>query len=169
MSTELSVRCAGPRDIAEVDVLLARSYPVLLKPDYPPSVLVTALPLISRVQPTLVTCGTYYVVEEVHTGALVGAGGWTPGSPGRGRTSPALGHIRHVVCDHRQTRCGIGRMLMHRIFQSASDAGIAKLECLSTRTAVPFYAALGFVKDRAVDVPLRAGIVFPAISMHRTL
>lgn len=58
------VRSAAKGDIAAVDALLARTYPRLLKPDYPPSVLVTALPLISRAQPALVTSGTYYVAAS---------------------------------------------------------------------------------------------------------
>ena len=49
----IRVRPAERSDMAAVDALLARSYPRLLKPDYPPSVLVTALPLISRAQPAL--------------------------------------------------------------------------------------------------------------------
>jgi hypothetical protein len=51
------VRVAGPVDIAAVDALLARAYPRLLKADYAPSVLVTALPRIARAQPGLVAAG----------------------------------------------------------------------------------------------------------------
>ena len=58
------IRPSTLSDLAAVDALLARTYPKLLKADYPPSVLVTALPLISRAQPKLLTCGTYYVVED---------------------------------------------------------------------------------------------------------
>jgi len=60
----MDIRATTKADIPAVDALLARAYPVLLKPDYPASVLVTALPLISRAQPGLVTCGTYYGVFD---------------------------------------------------------------------------------------------------------
>ena len=43
MSEELTVRVAHPGDLAALDALFARTYPSLLKHDYPPSVLVTAL------------------------------------------------------------------------------------------------------------------------------
>ena len=72
----IAVRTARSGDLAAVDAVLARAYPRLLKPDYPPSVLVTALPLISRAQPSLLASGTYYVVED-DAGQVVGAGGWT--------------------------------------------------------------------------------------------
>ena len=58
---------------------------------------------------------------------------------------------------------------MARVEAQARDAGITRLECLSTRMAVPFYAALGFRVLGPVEVPLRPGIVFPAVAMIRVL
>ena len=159
----LNVRVAGKADIAAVDALLARVYPRLLKPDYPPSVLVTALPRISRAQPGLVTCGTYYVVEEA--GQIIGAGGWTRAVLGGGKPQPGLGNVRHVVTDDRAVRRGVGRALMRHVFAMARAAGIDRLDCLSTRTAVPFYAAMGFVGQRPVTIALSPGIDFPAVAM----
>ncbi|WP_424969497.1 GNAT family N-acetyltransferase [Dinoroseobacter sp. S76] len=164
----LTRRVATARDVAAVDALLARSYPVLLKPDYPPSVLVTILPVISRAQPALVTCGTYHVVEE--GGEILAAGGWTRGAPGGGTVTPGLGHIRHVVTDHTRTREGLGRRLMKDIMEEAQEAGQTRLEALSTLTAEPFYAALGFVSLERVDVPIGpAGLRFPAVRMEAPL
>lgn len=90
-TSTLTVRLAGRADLALVDALLARSYPALLKADYPPSVMVTAVPLIARANPGLVTSGHYYVVTD-ETGRVVGAGGCTPGrrpvgAAGRSATS----------------------------------------------------------------------------------
>lgn len=156
MAAVLAIRTATPDDLAPLDALFARSYPKLLKPDYPPSVLVTALPMISRAQPALLASGTYFVAELA--GEIVGAGGWTPA---RGGT----GNIRHVVTDARHVRQGIGRTLMLRVLQSARQAGIHLLHCHSTRTAVPFYRALGFVELGPMAVELAPGISFPAIRM----
>lgn len=163
----LTIEVAQSRDLAEVDVLLARSYPVLLKPDYPPSVLVTALPLISKANPRLLVSGTYYVARL--DGVLVGAGGWTMAAPGGARARGRVGHIRHLVTDHRQTRRGVGRALMARTFEEAAAAGVKRLEAQSTRTAVPFYAAMGFEALGEIAVPLRPGITFPAVAMARAL
>ncbi|WP_371810250.1 GNAT family N-acetyltransferase [Ruegeria sp. HKCCD8929] len=159
---ELLVRPSTAADIAAVDALLARAYPKLLKHDYAPSVLVTALPLISRAQPALLTCGTYYVAEG--DGAILGAGGWT-----RDRSLKELGHIRHVVTDDRAVRRGVGRAILSHILIQAGAAGITELECWSTFTAEPFYAAMGFRSEGPMEVALQPGISFPAIRMRQSL
>ncbi|MEM9583805.1 MAG: GNAT family N-acetyltransferase [Pseudomonadota bacterium] len=159
------IRPTTQRDIAAVDALLAASYPALLKRDYPPSILVTALPLISRAQPKLVTCGTYFGVFDA--GEIVAAGGWTRAAPGGARSDARLGHVRHLVTDHRLTRQGYGSALMRHILADAQSAGIGFMACQSTLTAAPFYRAMGFDGEREISVPLRAGIEFPAISMGR--
>ena len=168
MTDTLIVRPATPDDLAGVDALLGRSYPVLLKGAYPPSLLVTAIPLISKAQPRLLASGTYFVVEDGDE--IVGAGGWTraaPGFGGPGRTG--VGNIRHVVTDHRRVRRGIGRKLMTRVLSSARDAGVHRMDCLSTLMAEPFYAACGFQTIGPVTLNLRPGIDFPAIHMRRLL
>ncbi len=158
MTETFVIRPGRHQDIAPLDALFARSYPKLLKPDYPPSVLVLALPLISRAQPALITCGTYFVAEA--GGRILGAGGWTP------RRQPKTGDIRHLVTDDRHTRKGIARALFDRIFISACAAGITLLTAKSTRTAVPFYQAMGFTTLGPIEVDLRPGISFPAIQMQ---
>jgi GNAT superfamily N-acetyltransferase len=169
MATDnITLRRAGPSDLDAVETLLARSYPRLLKQAYPPSILVTAVPLLSRANPALLASGTYFLVESGDK--VVGAGGWTSSEPGTGRTgAPATGHVRHVATDPERTRSGIGRALMAHIFDDARAAGITRLDCLSTLMAVPFYAACGFEAVGPVTVPLRPGIEFPAVRMHRSL
>ena len=163
-----TIRATTKGDIAAVDALLARSYPALLKADYPPSLLVTAIPLISKAQPNLVTSGRYFGVFDAD-GALAGAGGMTLGAPKGYVAGAGIAHVRHVVTDHRRTREGIGRVLMEHLFTVAIDDGARRLHCLSTRTAVPFYSALGFERLRPVTVPLRPGIDFPSVLMHRAV
>lgn len=163
----LSVRVTTAADLAAVDALLARSYPMLLKADYPPSILVTAIPLISKAQPALLTSGRYYVVED--ESGIVGAGGVTASPPRGWRAEATTGHIRHVATDPARTRQGIGRRLMAHLFEVARGDGLTRLEALSTRTAVPFYAAQGFAEIAAVSVELRPGIDFPSVLMQREL
>jgi hypothetical protein len=76
----LTIRTARPADLGAVDSLFASSYARLLRQDYPPSVLVTALPLIARAQPRLLSSGSYYVAVAAD-GAVLAAGGWTWGGP----------------------------------------------------------------------------------------
>lgn len=162
MTDVLSVRPAAAVDLAAVDTLLARSYPRLLKADYPPSVMVLAVPLLARAKPRLVSCGTYYVVED-GAGCILGAGGWT-----RNGVSD-VASVRHVATDPDAVRRGVGRALVSHIVAAARGAGVARLDCLSTRTAVPFYAAMGFQTLGAVEIHLAQAISFPAVRMLRRL
>lgn len=154
---------ATAQDIPAVDALFARSYPSLLKHDYAPSMLVLALPRISRAQPALISSGTYYLVRR--NDAVVGAGGWTIAAPGDGQIKRGVGHIRHVATDPDATRQGVGRALMAHIIDHTKNQGLRYLECLSTRTAVPFYEAMGFAVRAKVTVPLAPGIDFPSVEM----
>lgn len=163
MAETLRVRVARPGDLAVLDAMMARSYPKLLKADYPPSVLVTALPLISRAQPRLLASGSYYVCEA-EGGEILGAGGWTP-VPG----TRDLGDVRHVATDDRHTRRGVARAILLHVFATAHAGGIRRLQCKATRTAVPFYRAMGFVEQGGLEIELRPGIHFPAIAMSRGL
>lgn len=167
MTETSTVRPATREDLGAIDALLSRSYPALLKRDYLPSVLVTAIPLISRANPALVSSGTYFVAEA--GGEILGAGGWTPDAPPGGTSQKRIGHIRHVVTDHRQIRKGLGRKLMAHIVSDAASAGIKQLECFSTLTAEPFYVACGFRTLGPMSVTLRKGIDFPAVHMRRFL
>ncbi len=178
-SSTIAVRTATPGDFAAVDALLARSYPRLLKADYPPSAIVLAVPLIARARPELLASGTYFVAEDA-AGAIVGAGGWT----GRG-TRPArtaedrgdslagrTGDVRHVVADDRCLRQGIGRAILTRVFDTARAEGLTSLACLSTRTAVPFYRALGFCSwgpAPEMVITLAPGVGLPVRPLRRFL
>lgn len=168
MDHTLTLRRARKTDLDSVDALLARSYPRLLRPDYPPSVMVMALPLIVRARPELLDSGRYFVAET-EDGLLVGAGGWSVASPVGGTEQPSVAHVRHMAVDPGHVRRGVARAIMGEIIVDTLRHGIRWLDCLSTRTAVPFYEALGFRVLHEVQVNLRPGIVFPAIRMMRQI
>jgi GNAT superfamily N-acetyltransferase len=167
---KITLRPATPADLAAVDTLLARSYPRLLAADYPPSVMVTAVRIIARARPELLASGRYFLAVE--GGRLLGAGGYSLAAPGarggpQGEVEAGTAHIRHLATDPDALRRGIGRALMQRIFKAAGAEGVQRYDSLSTRTAVPFYAAMGFRAVAEVEVPLAAGVGFPAIRMVR--
>ena len=136
--------------------------------------MVLALPIIARARPELLASGRYYLAFS-GVGRLLGAGGWSAAAPGpsdrpEGREAGGrIGHVRHVATDPMALRQGVARAVMQAVFDAALGAGVTRMECLSTRTAVPFYAAIGFRVLGSVDVPLRAGIVFPAVRMIRDM
>ena len=170
-SDTLILRHATPADLAAVDGLLARSYPRLLAPDYPPSVLVLAVPIISRARPELLASGRYWVAEDA-AGRVIGAGGWSGHAPSPGDGSggvagrlAAVAHVRHVATDPDVVRQGVGRALMARVMDEVRAAGFVAMDCMSTRTAVPFYAAVGFREIGPIVVSLAPAIDFPAVQM----
>jgi GNAT superfamily N-acetyltransferase len=163
MADTLTLRVATDADLTAVSDLLARSYPRLLKPDYPSSVMVTAVPLISRVNPGLVTSGRYYVAALAGHG-VVGAGGWSGHSRANGRAE-----LRHLVTDPRFTRRGIARRIVLSALNAASTQQFGTMRCLATRTAVPFYTAMGFSVIGPLDIGLAPGITFPVVQMTRPI
>ncbi|MBF9032487.1 GNAT family N-acetyltransferase [Rhodobacterales bacterium HKCCE3408] len=168
LTDQITIRPTTAADMSAVDALLAASYPSLLKPDYPPSVLVTALPLISRANPGLLRSGTYFVAMD-GTGRALAAGGWSHAAPQGGVGPRDLGHIRHVATHPSVVRKGLATAVMHQALAQAFAAGIRRLLCQSTRTAVPFYEKLGFRARAEIEIALRPGITFPAVEMIRSL
>lgn len=166
MTDQITIRVAGRGDVAAIDALIAASYPALLKADYPPSVLVTALPLISRAQPGLVTSGRYFVAMD-DTGRAISCGGWSESGPQGGLGARDIGHIRHFATHPGWLRRGLGAAIMAQVLGQAVERGMRLMMCQATRTAVPFYAKLGFRARADIEVTLRPGIVFPAVEMTR--
>lgn len=156
------VRTATRRDISAVDALLARAYPRLLKDSYAPHVMVTAVPILSRAQPALVTSGRYYVVDGYE--GIIGAGGWSRG--GRDRTTA---EVRHLVTDDRFVRQGIGRAIMDTVFDAARAEGCTRMRCMATTYALPFYLAIGFAVRTPTMVTLQPGIDLPVVEMTKSL
>ena len=167
MTDPPALRVATPRDRAAVSALLARSYPVLLAADYPPDTLAAALPHLTEVRAELLASGRYFVVDA--GGVLLAAGGWSAERPTDGGTTQGEGHVRHVVTDPAALRRGLARRIVARAIAEASEAGLSRLVSLSTRTAVPFYAKLGFVDATPGDIALAGGTVFPAVRMIRPI
>lgn len=155
----LTLRPSTPADFAAIDSMLARSYPALLKAAYPPSVMVTAVPLLSRAKAHLVASGRYFVAEAAD-GSIVGAGGWSVAARG-------WAEMRHFAVDPRKARTGIGSALIDHVLTHARDAGYGRVHCLASRNAVPFYEANGFVCLDEVEISLAPGISFPAVRMLR--
>lgn len=168
MVEDIVIRPTSAGDLPAVDALLSVAYPVLLKPDYAPSTLVTCLPLITRARPDLLRCGSYYMASEADGRALA-AGGWTHGAPQGGVGPRDVGHIRHVVTHPDATRRGLARAILQRSFAAARASGVRWMMCQSTRTAEPFYTAMGFQRRGEIDILLRPGISFPAVEMIRAL
>ncbi len=168
MTRVVTIRSASISDIGALDRLFQRSYARLLAADYPPSILVTAVPTMARAQPNLVQSSLFYVAED-EDGEILGAGGWSLAAPGGRPGTRGVGHIRHVATDPDAVRQGVGRAVLEHIMLTAKASGMSQLLSQSTRTAVPFYRAMGFAPEGDIEVPLGGGFRFPAILMRAQL
>ena len=162
----LCLRQTTEHDLDAVSRVLAASYGTLLAADYLPETLAIIVPLISRAKLELISSGTYFAVEE--TGEIIAVGGWTKTRPGTNAIIEGLGHIRHVASNPAHLRKGAAAMIMQHCLADAPAAGMTSMECLSTRTAVPFYSKCGFKVIAEKDV-IVAGVPFASVEMHLKL
>jgi GNAT superfamily N-acetyltransferase len=167
------VRPATLADKNAVNELLMNSYENLLAADYDQEFLETALPLISKGREELLTCGTWYVVEDPRDGTLTGCGGWTFRNPAQERAADGrkVPHLRHFATRADMTRKGIGKAIWNQswddIIEQSTDGVDTTLEVFSTITAAPFYASVGFEKVKELSLPLADNCNFPCILMRR--
>lgn len=167
------VRPATLADEAAVNKLLMNSYENLLAADYDQEFLNIALPLITKGREELLTCGTWYVVEDPRDGSLTGCGGWTFRNPSAkdGGDGSKVPHLRHFATRADMTRKGIGKAIWDRsleeITKQSADGADTTLEVFSTITAAPFYASVGFEKIIELTLPLADNCNFPCILMRR--
>jgi GNAT superfamily N-acetyltransferase len=137
----------------------------LLSASYESDLLGRGLPHFTRANPTLLSCGTYYVAET-ETGDLVGCGGWTAAEPETGNVTEGEAHIRHFATHPDWTRQGIGTALLAHCISYARSFGIRKLNCFSSLNAEPFYRAAGFVTVRLMDLQLAPSLAFRVVLMR---
>mmetsp|Transcript_3629 Transcript_3629/g.8095 ORF Transcript_3629/g.8095 Transcript_3629/m.8095 type:complete len:216 (+) Transcript_3629:104-751(+) len=162
------VRPTNLEDEEAVGKLLKSSYGTLLSQDYSDNVLEKALPLITTPRRELLTCGTWFVVEDPQTTTVVGCGGWTRENP-MAKAEGAAPHLRHFATDPTALRRGVGRALWKRIWSEVSTAigPNTPLEVISTITARPFYESIGFRVIQHMELPLADDCLFPSILMRR--
>lgn len=163
MTDTVSLRRATEADISALDHLFQRSYLQLLVPDYPPSALVSAVPIMARAQPGLIRSGLFHVIEE--RGRLLGAGGWSLEAPGGRPGQRGVAHVRHLATDPDAVRRGVGRRLLTHILLEAKGSGMLQMRCQSTLTAVPFYSAMGFVPQAEQEILLNGAVPFRTVAM----
>ena len=143
----LDIRPMGTGDLAAVDRVLAAT------------------------DETVATSSGWPYLELVHSCGRVLVGEIEGTIVGFAAAVPA-GGVTHVsdlfVTPEHQGR-GIGRRLLGTVLEAARREGMRRIDCLATRTAVPFYAAMGFGELGPVAIALAPGIDFEAVRMVRAL
>lgn len=167
MTAAISIRAATPADQDMLTALIAASYASLGAGQYETQALAAALPYMSRANPKLLACGTYYVLEVA--GEPSACGGWTKDMPGSGQVIEGVAHIRHFATHPAHLRKGLARILLHRCLEEARAARFKEMMSQSTLPAQTFYAAAGFRPIRPIEVEMGPGIMLPAVEMRLDL
>lgn len=162
-----SLRVATPADADAVSALLDRSYSTMWASYYEPALIAAVRPFVTRANPKLLGCGTYFVVMA-QDGLAVGCGGWTHEAPGTAVLAAGVAHIRHFATDPAWLRLGIASAMLRRCIAEAKAAGATTLFADSARGAEAFYTAFGF-ETQEESAPLIGGHVLPGILMRRPL
>jgi ribosomal protein S18 acetylase RimI-like enzyme len=167
MKPAIRVRPSQTADAAAVGQVLLSSYPTLMAQAYEHDVLVLALPLMTRPNPKLLGCGTYYIAQT--DDEIVGCGGWSREEPGSNVVVPGTAHIRHFAVKPDWVRRGVGRALFDRCEADARAQGICLFRCFASLNAVGFYRLLGFGDRGVINVAMGPGVSLPSMLMERPL
>ncbi len=174
MMANFNVRQSTLADEEVVSTLLEFSYSKLMRESYAPGVLVKLLPIIGKANPALLRSGTFYLAETGN-GVIVGAGGWTKQRPDDGDRSAGVGHLRHFATHPSWIGQGVGRAVFDRCLSDAQSSRIDCFHCYASLNAVDFYAKLGFIALRQIDIPIdrsqgsEDGLSMRAMFMERQL
>ena len=181
--TDQRVRAALAADIPSLRSLIEISVRRLQSKDYSQSQIDAALGTLLGVDSTLISDGTYFVVE-VRAGeewVMAGCGGWSRrktlfGSDGReGREDDLLNpaedaaKIRAFFVHPDWARRGIGSKLLELCEDAAREAGFRRFEMGATLTGVPLYRARGYVEAGRIEAPLPNGEKLPIVRMTKTV
>ena len=140
MVETLEIRRATPRDAGVVTRLLTVCYGRLYRGWYPDETLRAALPEMARAQRALLRSGRYRIAWR--GGEPAACGGWSA------RVEPdrllRTGHVRHFGAHPDHLRRGAAGAILSDCLAEAEAAGMARMRCVSSLPAEPFYAAFGF-------------------------
>lgn len=176
---EPTLQVAAPADEDAIGALMKESITSLFPLFYDSRQTESAVRYIGDVDRTLVTDGTYFVLES--EGEVVGCGGWSRRNllyTGSGHsdfdarlldphTEPA--RVRAMFVRSDWTRRGLGRRILEECETAARDDGYVWLALMATLPGVPLYAAYGFRPLEEVEITMREGVTLACMSMDKRI
>lgn len=180
MSGAATIRAATQADIPALRSLIERSARDLSRGFYSEREAESAITHVFGVDSSLVSDGTYYVVES--GGAMAACGGWSRRRTLYGGDQRPMGSVAELLDPARDAariraffvapefaRRGLGTLLLDHCVAAAGAAGFTRLELMSTLPGVPFYSALGFAAAEQVSDELPDGVRVGFVRMTRDL
>ena len=144
--------------------MIRASFSSLLTSMYDDISLTSVLPQITRINPTLLSCGTYYIVQNEKT-KIMGCGGWTHERPGTTERIIGEAHLRHFATHPDFIGRGVGRAIFNHCKIMAKKENIRRFICFATLNAEIFYKSLGFKTKKSMNIELGEGLSLPSLLM----
>jgi len=176
----LAVRLAREDDIPELKDLVAQAVRQLMRNDYTPRQIESALVHLLGIDSRLIEDGTYYVAEVGDR--IAGAGGWsrrkaiyghdaTPNPEAEQFLDPLIdaARIRAYFVHPDFARQGIARQLLQVSEAAARASGFWKAELVATWTGVPVYESAGYTGVEPIEVTLPDGVSLTGLRMMKML
>jgi GNAT superfamily N-acetyltransferase len=167
MSTR--VRLATTDEIPALRELIERSFRTLAAAHYPPAVIEVACGSIIRIDPELVSAGTYFVVER--DGVRAACGGWSDRVPTvRDLPMPIpRAEVRATFVLPEHAGHGLGKLLLEAAEHAIAAAGFATAHLVATRSGREFFRRAGYQPLAEHTVMLAGDQPFPLTCMSRPL
>jgi GNAT superfamily N-acetyltransferase len=176
---EPALRVATRADASRVEALMKESVAAIFPRYYDERQVASAVRHVAKVDSTLLTDSTYYLLEV--DGEFVACGGWSrrnrlyvggDDSEDDGRlldpaTEPA--RLRAMFVRDDWTRRGLGRRMVEECEAAARAEGFRRLALLATLPGVPFYLACGFEPLEEVEPAALDGVTFSCLTMRKSL
>ncbi len=158
-------RKARPEDLPALRGLHRMSFLTLGRTAYDQDAIKGFLDDIVTADPQLIADGTYHVAEI--DGTLAASGGWTMRRPdyearlGSSAPEGAVATIRAIFTAPAFAGRGLARRIMDLAeTEAVAIGGAERLELCATRSAVSFYAGLGYLAGESGDILLSNGKLF---------
>ncbi len=170
MKEGFTLRLARPEDAPILEALILASVHGLQAGTYTEAQREAALGPVFCVDDALIEDGTYFVVEAVAEGRIVGCGGWSRRQAKYGRSEPRsedgakvyldpthdAARIRAFFVHPDFARQGIGRALLLECERALQRAGFTSAVLSATLAGVPLYTAMGYVVEKEYEAPLKS-------------
>jgi N-acetylglutamate synthase-like GNAT family acetyltransferase len=176
---DYTIRKARPEDRDAIQELIAASARGLSQTDYSNEQIEAAISDVFGVDTSLISDGTYFVVE--YDGKLIACGGWSKRKTLFGgdqfatrdvteldpQSEPAK--IRAFFVHPEWARKGIAQAILSRCEAEARAAGFRSVELMATLPGVKFYLASGYKQSEQFDYELASGATLPLVPMTKEL
>jgi GNAT superfamily N-acetyltransferase len=174
-------RLATASDEAEISALMELAIGELLKGFLSPEQ-VSVSRSIMGLDRTLIADGTYFLIHDIETGALVASGGWSRratlygGDHSTAQRNAALlrigedaARIRAMYTHPGFTRRGLGRCMLAICEEAARAAGFSRVELMATLAGEPLYRACGYQDIERIISASVDGVDVPGLRMGKAL